>query len=71
MTKLIENKLRQSVPVLIKDTVSGELFLYIMKDREVFYIEDDAVSQDLIDKGNVNLISISQAGEGEGEPIGQ
>lgn len=59
MTQTIENKLRQALPILIKVPESGELSLYILKDREVKEISDDAISQDLTDKDSANLLSIT------------
>lgn len=59
MAKNVENKLRQAVPVLYKVPESGELKLYILKDRELKQWDDDEMSQDLTDKDSAGIVSIT------------
>lgn len=57
MTTTIENKKRQAIPIQYTEPFSGQLKLYILKDREVKIFEDDEISQDILDKESAGFIS--------------
>lgn len=56
MPTTIENKKRQAIPIQYTEPISGQLKLYILKDREVKVFENDEISQDILDKEAAGFI---------------
>lgn len=59
MSKVVENRKRQAIPVQYTEPLSGQLKLYILKDREVKTFDDDEMSQDLLDKEAAEFVIIT------------
>lgn len=59
MSKSVENRKRQAIPVQYTEPLSGQVKLYILKDREVKVFADDEMSQDLLDKEAADFITIT------------
>ena len=68
MPTVIENKKRQAIPIQYTEPISGQLKLYILKDREVKTFENDEMSQDILDKQAAEFISLTV--EEDPEPPG-
>ncbi len=68
MSTSVENLLRQAVPILYNDpTDLNVLKLYILKDREVVYMDEAvAVTQDITDKESAGHLVTAASAETPG-----